>query len=346
MNAVIGIVQERKAQSSLEALRNMRAPTARVVREGEESILPARELVPGDLVFLGDGSMVPADLRLVDAANLKVQEASLTGESVPSEKDADVLLAADAPWGTGPTWPSPPPSSPTDGPPASWWPPAWTPRWATSPTCWTGTRSWTRPSSASWPHSARSSPSWALAVALIVLLGGLYGRPLIPQFLLAVSLAISVIPESLPATATIVMALGVQRMARHKALDPQPARRRDAGRRHRHLHGQDRHPHREPHERRARRRWARTSTAPGARARRGARGAPRALRELHLCRRPLQRRRLATAEEGTPGAQTSSATPPRARCSYWRATSASTRSLRAKPTRAWPSAPSTPTASA
>ena len=99
VNAVIGIVQEKKAQSSLEALRNMRAPTARVLREGEESILPASELVPGDIVFLRDGDMVPADLRLVDAANLKVQEASLTGESVPSEKDADVLLAADCPLG-------------------------------------------------------------------------------------------------------------------------------------------------------------------------------------------------------------------------------------------------------
>ena len=92
LNAVIGILQEKKAQSSLEALRNMSAPTARVLREGEESVVPAAELVAGDVVLLGDGDMVPADLRLIDAANLKVQESSLTGESLPAEKDADALL--------------------------------------------------------------------------------------------------------------------------------------------------------------------------------------------------------------------------------------------------------------
>ena len=79
LNALIGIVQEKKAQSSLEALKNMSAPTARVLREDEESIVPASELVTGDIVFLSDGDMVPADLRLIDSANLKVQEASLTG---------------------------------------------------------------------------------------------------------------------------------------------------------------------------------------------------------------------------------------------------------------------------
>ena len=83
VNAVIGIVQERKAQSSLEALRSMSAPEARVVRDGVEMVVPARDLVPGDLVQLGDGSMAPADLRLVEAAGLRMQEAALTGESVP-----------------------------------------------------------------------------------------------------------------------------------------------------------------------------------------------------------------------------------------------------------------------
>ena len=79
----------------MEALRSMSAPTARVLRQGEESIVPASELVTGDVVYLSDGDMVPADMRLIDSANLKVQEASLTGESVPSEKDADVTLSKD-----------------------------------------------------------------------------------------------------------------------------------------------------------------------------------------------------------------------------------------------------------
>lgn len=92
VNAVIGIVQEKKAESSLEALKNMNSPTARVMRDGEENVIPASNLVVGDIVFLEDGAMVPADLRLIETSSLKIQEASLTGESVPSEKDADTIL--------------------------------------------------------------------------------------------------------------------------------------------------------------------------------------------------------------------------------------------------------------
>ena len=99
VNAVIGIVQERKAQSSLEALRQMSAPVAHVLRGGVEELVPARDLVPGDVVMLADGSMVPADLRLLDTASLRVQEASLTGESVPAEKDAQARVAPGAPLG-------------------------------------------------------------------------------------------------------------------------------------------------------------------------------------------------------------------------------------------------------
>ena len=71
INAVIGIVQERKAESSLEALKQMSAPNARVLRQGEESIVPASELVVGDIVLIDDGAMVPADLRLIESANFK-----------------------------------------------------------------------------------------------------------------------------------------------------------------------------------------------------------------------------------------------------------------------------------
>ena len=99
VNALIGIVQEKKAQSALDALRSMSAPNARVLRQGEESIIPAREVVPGDIVFLSDGDMVPADLRLADSANLQIQEASLTGESVAAEKEAEVVLPEDCPLG-------------------------------------------------------------------------------------------------------------------------------------------------------------------------------------------------------------------------------------------------------
>ena len=99
VNAIIGIAQEKKAQASLDALRKMSAPTARVLRQGEESIVPASELVVGDVVLLSDGDMVPADLRLMDSANLKVQEAALTGESLPAEREAETVLPEDCSLG-------------------------------------------------------------------------------------------------------------------------------------------------------------------------------------------------------------------------------------------------------
>ena len=99
INAVIGIVQEKKAADALAALGNLSAPTARVLRDGKEVILPADVLVPGDVVILGDGCVIPADLRLLEESNLAVRESALTGESVPAEKDAPTVLKEDAPLG-------------------------------------------------------------------------------------------------------------------------------------------------------------------------------------------------------------------------------------------------------
>ena len=219
VNAIIGIVQEKKAQSSLEALRGMSAPTARVLRQGEESVVPAAELVVGDVVLLGDGDMVPADLRLIDSANLKVQEASLTGESVPAEKEAEDLLPEDCPLGDRSNM-------------------------AYSSAIVTYGRGVGVVVAAGMDTQVGqiagmldgqddtdtplkrklNAVGKVLTVAglivcvLIFAIGALYQRPLVPQFLVAISLAISIIPEGLPATATIVMALGVQRMAKKNAL--------------------------------------------------------------------------------------------------------------------------------
>ena len=219
VNAVIGIVQERKAQSSLEALRSMSAPEARVVRDGVEMVVPARDLVPGDLVQLGDGSMAPADLRLVEAAGLRMQEAALTGESVPVEKDASTVVLPGAPLGDRSNM-----------------------AFATAIVTagrgagivvatgmgtevghiagmLEGDEELDTPIKRKLASFGKILTIVGVAAALAVLAVGLaYGRPFAPLLLLAVSLAISVIPESLPATATITMALGVQRMARHEAL--------------------------------------------------------------------------------------------------------------------------------
>ena len=219
VNAVIGIVQERKAQSSLEALRSLSAPTARVVRGGAEEILPARDLVLGDVVLLDDGSMVPADLRLLDSASLRAQEASLTGESVPSEKDADAAVAPGAPLGDRSTMAFAT-SIVTGG----------RGRGVVTATgmgtevgqiagLLEGDEELDTPLKRKLASFGKLLTIVGVAAALAVVAIGLaYGRPFVPLLLLAVSLAISVIPESLPATATIVMALGVQRMARHEAL--------------------------------------------------------------------------------------------------------------------------------
>ena len=90
-NAIIGVAQENKAEKSLEALKKLSSHTAKVVRDGKINVLQSRELVPGDVVILDTGDYIPADCRIVEAINLKVQEASLTGESVPVEKNTDTI---------------------------------------------------------------------------------------------------------------------------------------------------------------------------------------------------------------------------------------------------------------
>lgn len=91
VNAIIGLVQENKAEKSLEALQKLSAHASKVIRNGQVEVVPARELVPGDVVILETGDFVPADIRLFEAINLKVQEAALTGESLPIEKNTDKI---------------------------------------------------------------------------------------------------------------------------------------------------------------------------------------------------------------------------------------------------------------
>jgi Ca2+-transporting ATPase len=99
LNAVLGVIQEGKAEEALAALKKMSAPEALVLRDSHRVTVPARDLVPGDVVFLEAGNYVPADLRLIQSVNLKIDEASLTGESVPVEKVAGATLSEDIPLG-------------------------------------------------------------------------------------------------------------------------------------------------------------------------------------------------------------------------------------------------------
>ena len=219
LNAVIGIFQEKKAESSLEALKNMSAPTARVVRQGEEVIIPATDLVVGDIVQLADGDMVPADLRILEESNLQAQEASLTGESVPAEKDAVVTLPEDCPLGDRENMVY---SSAiiTYGRGSGV-------VVATGMDTEVGSIAGMLANEGDMETPIKKKLNAVgkaltivgiIACILILIIGVLYQRPFMPQLLVAISLAISVIPEGLPATATIVMALAVQRMAKKNAL--------------------------------------------------------------------------------------------------------------------------------
>lgn len=219
IDAVIGIVQEKKAVDAMEALKSMSAPTARALREGEESIVKASELVIGDVVILEDGCIVPADMRLIESANLKIEEASLTGESVPSEKDWEDVFERDIPLGdrTNMAYTS---SVVTYGNGIGV-------VTATGMDTEVGNIAGMleREDDFDTPLKRKlNSVGKILSVVGIIVcvlmfaIGYMYQKPLVPLLMTAVSLAISIIPEGLPATATIVMALGVQRMAKKNAL--------------------------------------------------------------------------------------------------------------------------------
>ena len=99
LNAALGVFQERRAEQALAALRKLAAPDAHVIRDGSRQVIPSSQLVPGDLVLLEAGNFVPADVRLLEAFNLRIEEAALTGESVPVQKDATARLEKDIPLG-------------------------------------------------------------------------------------------------------------------------------------------------------------------------------------------------------------------------------------------------------
>ena len=99
LNTILGIVQERRAEEALAALKRLAAPDAQVLRDGHHEIVSSRNLVPGDIVFLEAGNYIPADLRLLEAVNLRIEEASLTGESLPVQKNAATVLGRNVPLG-------------------------------------------------------------------------------------------------------------------------------------------------------------------------------------------------------------------------------------------------------
>lgn len=219
LNAVIGVFQEAKAEKSLDALEKMSSPHSKVIRESQMHVIESRELVPGDLIVLETGDSVPADVRLTEAINLKIQEAALTGESVPSEKFTHSIDETEVPLGdrNNMAFSS---SSITYG------------RGKGVVTA-TGMSSEVgkiatmiqsvgevkTPLQMRLDKLGKVLAVGALGICLLIFVVGLlYGRPLLDMFMTAVSLAAAAIPEGLPAVSTIVLAVGVQRLARKNAI--------------------------------------------------------------------------------------------------------------------------------
>lgn len=219
LNALMGVMQESRAEKALDALKNMSAPHAKVIRGGVERVMDAANLVPGDIIRLEAGDFVPADARLLHSASLKSEESALTGESVPSEKDADANVPDDAPLGdcdnmvfSG--------CSVTYGT-------------ATAVVTATGmdtqmgqiagllegAENTQTPLQAKLAQLGKYLGIMALvACAIIFVIGLLNDIPLLEIFMTAVSLAVSAIPEGIPAIVTIVLSIGVQRMVKKNAL--------------------------------------------------------------------------------------------------------------------------------
>ena len=219
LNAVMGVVQENKAEKALDALKGLSAPHARVIRDGQESVIDAAELVPGDLIRLEAGDFVPADARLLHAVSLKSEESALTGESVPSEKDAQAVVADNAPLGdrsnmvfSG--------CSITYGT-------------ATAVVTATGMdtemgkianlleneEDGQTPLQQKLAQLGKYLGIIAVAACAVIFFVGIANDiPVLEIFMTAVSLAVSAIPEGLPAIVTIVLSIGVQRMVQKNAI--------------------------------------------------------------------------------------------------------------------------------
>ncbi|OGA28781.1 MAG: hypothetical protein A3I65_05170 [Betaproteobacteria bacterium RIFCSPLOWO2_02_FULL_68_150] len=238
LNAVVGVIQESKAEQALAALKKMSAPNAQVIRDAQQMTLPGREIVGGDIVLLEAGNYVPADLRLVESVNLKIEEASLTGESVPVEKNAGVVLDKEIPLG--------------DRKNTAFMGTLIT--YGRGRGLVTGTGMNTQigliaemiqsfeaedtPLQKKLEHLGKVLGTACLAICALVFVYGLFRdthltealesgflnyleaekKDIINLFMTAVSLAIAAVPEGLPAIVTICLALGMQRMIKHHAL--------------------------------------------------------------------------------------------------------------------------------
>jgi Ca2+-transporting ATPase len=218
LNALLGVIQERKAEEALAALQRLAAPDAHVLRDGHRRTCPARQLVPGDVVFLESGSFIPADLRLIETVNLRIEEAALTGESVPVTKDAHLVFTQDIALGDRR-------NTAFSGTVVAY-------GRGNGVVVSTGMRTQIgmiatmlqavyeepTPLQRKLDQLGKVLGMAALVVsAFVFAIGWLRGVPPLEMFLVAVSLAVAAVPEGLAAVVTITLALGMREMINRHA---------------------------------------------------------------------------------------------------------------------------------
>ncbi|WP_245954570.1 calcium-translocating P-type ATPase, SERCA-type [Paenibacillus flagellatus] len=219
MNGILGFIQEFRAERSLRALKELSAPSAKVLRDGTLAQIPAKELVPGDVVLIESGDRIPADVRWIETNSLYVEESALTGESVPVGKHTEALGGGDVPLG--------------DQKNVGFMGTMATRGTAKGIVVRTGMDTEmgkiadliqnTETMETPLQHRLEQLGKVLIAVAIgltimVVVAGILHGQPPYAMFLAGVSLAVAAIPEGLPAIVTIALALGVQRMIKRKAI--------------------------------------------------------------------------------------------------------------------------------
>lgn len=219
INAIMGVIQESKAEKALEALKSMSAPRSRVMRDGEEKIIDSAELVPGDIIHLEAGDFVPADARLIRSTNLKCEESALTGESVPSEKDANAEIKEDAPLGDRSTMVYSGCSVTYGTAVAVVTDTGMKTEMGKIANLLEGEEEGQTPLQKKLAQLGKYLGFLAIGVcAIIFVIGIINNIPALEIFMTAVSLAVSAIPEGLPAIVTIVLSIGVQRLAKKNAI--------------------------------------------------------------------------------------------------------------------------------
>ena len=219
VNAILGVLQESKAEKALDALKSLSAPKARVIRNGVESVIDAIELVPGDIVKVEAGDFIPADCRLIESTSLKSEESALTGESVPSEKDASAEVKENAPLGDRTNMIFSGCSITYGNAVAVVTATGMDTEMGKIANLLDGEEETQTPLQKKLAQLGKYLGIIAILCCMVIFVVGVAAKmEVLDIFMTAVSLAVSAIPEGLPAIVTIVLSIGVQRMVKRNAI--------------------------------------------------------------------------------------------------------------------------------